>query len=180
MSALCKYTHNLWAPYSIIKDSQFGHMEKPNSSFVGQKCWAQQFFTPNSLKLLVLEPIFLFCWSHFFSFWPTNEKKSDQHQQFRTVGRTFLLGRTVLAQQKRKRCTGEMLFDYDMTNILVKYFPNNVDNSFQKWLRILFRLIIPMNFQILLPVSYQLYCRSWKIGNMKQGLKIHWNSRKEF
>ncbi len=45
--------------------------EKPYSSFVGQKCWAQQFLTPNSLKLLVN------CWEN------------------------ILLGSTVLAQQKR-------------------------------------------------------------------------------
>ena len=62
-------------------------MEKPYSSFVGQKCLAQQFFSPNSLKLLVLELLFLFCWpqnnfellgEHFVgpnSFGPTKEVK---------------------------------------------------------------------------------------------------------
>ncbi len=44
--------------------------EKPYSSFFGQKCWAQQFFTPNSSKLLVANkrekvaptPTVLNCW----------------------------------------------------------------------------------------------------------------------
>ncbi len=65
----------------------------------------------------------------------------------------------------------------------------SIINSFQKWLRILIWLIIPMNFQKLLPVSYLspyaakainlLCCGSWQIGNRKQGLKIHWNYKSE-
>ena len=39
--------------------------EKPYSSFVGQKCWAQQFFTPNSQKLLVLARLFII-WEKIF------------------------------------------------------------------------------------------------------------------
>ena len=42
---LCKVDGSRWVG---------SYWEKPYSSFVGQKCWVEQFFTPNSSKLLVL------------------------------------------------------------------------------------------------------------------------------